>query len=135
MVEADTALPARQCQWRRCNRFARRGQRERERDYAESNNRCRKFHFTNTHTGRRIGNATMPTIAVAATSIGLLTFQRNNTIRLVAAIRAVSQSPIAIFSSNTAAPRIVPIAAAYAPLTKPCTSGLRTMADQDRRNY
>ena len=37
-------------------------------------------YFTNTQSGLRIGNATMPTIAVAATSIGLLTFQRNDAI-------------------------------------------------------
>jgi len=66
----------------------------------------------------------MPTTAVAATSIGLLTFQRNNKIRLTVAIKAVSESPMAIFPSSTAAPRIVPIAAASAPLTKPLTSGI-----------
>src|SRR5713226_2117390 len=86
--------------------------------------RVRGFDYlTNTQSGLRIGKAIIPTIAVAATRIGLLTFQRNNTIRLDSAISAVSQSPIAILPSRSEAPRIVPIAAAYAPLTKPRTSG------------
>src|SRR5437867_6784643 len=80
-------------------------------------------YFTNTHSGLSSGNAMSPMIAVAATSIGLLTFQRNRTTRLPSATNAVSQSPIAIFPSNTHAPRIVPMAAAYAPLMNPCTFG------------
>jgi len=59
--------------------------------------------------------------AVAATKTGLLTFQRTRTIRLTSAINTVSQSPIAIFPSRTQAPNMVPMAAAYAPLTKPFT--------------
>ena len=62
-----------------------------------------------------------PMTAVAVTRIGLLSFQRTNTTRLSTAIKAVSQSPIAIFPNRTEAPRIVPMAAAYAPLTKPLT--------------
>ncbi len=62
-------------------------------------------------------------IAVAATSTGLLTFQRNRATRLPNAMSAVSQSPIAIFPNRTHAPRIVPMAAAYAPLMKPWTFG------------
>ena len=62
-------------------------------------------------------------IAVAATSRGLLTFHRNSTMRLPAATSAVSQSPMAIFPSSTQAPRIVPMAAAYAPLMNPWMFG------------
>src|SRR5262249_36516331 len=54
-------------------------------------------HFTKTHSGLRSGNATSPMIAAAATSSGLLTFQRNKTTRLPTATSAVSQSPMAIF--------------------------------------
>src|SRR5438034_3692757 len=80
-------------------------------------------YFTNTHSGLSSGNAMSPMIAVAATSRGLLTFQRKRTTRLASATSTVSQSPMAIFPSSTQAPRMVPIAAAYAPLMKPCTFG------------
>src|SRR6266849_2182197 len=69
-------------------------------------------YFTKTHSGLSSGNAIRPMIAVAATSRGLLTFQRNKTTRLPSATSVVSQSPIAIFPSRTQAPRIVPMAAA-----------------------
>src|SRR6516165_3670859 len=69
-------------------------------------------YFTNTQAGFSRGNAIIPTAAVAATSRGLLTFQRKSTNKLTSAITAVSQSPMAILPSRTAAPRIVPIAAA-----------------------
>src|SRR2546421_10271833 len=83
----------------------------------------RRAHFTKTHVGRRSGNAINPMSAVAAISAGLLTFQRNRTPRLPSPRSAVSQSPIAIRPSSTLAPRIVPMAAAYAPFTKPWTLG------------
>src|SRR6266481_367041 len=67
-------------------------------------------YFTKTHAGLSSGNAMSPMIAVAATSRGLLTFQRNKTTRLPSATSAVSPSPIAIFPSRTQAPRIVPMA-------------------------
>ena len=69
-------------------------------------------YFTNTHAGCSRGNATNPTMAVAATSTGLLIFHRNSTIKLARATSAVSQSPIAIRPRSTEAPRMVPIAAA-----------------------
>src|SRR5205823_14878331 len=69
-------------------------------------------YFTKTHSGLRSGNAMRPMIAVAATSKGLLTFQRNRTTRLPMATSVVNQSPIAIFPRRTHAPRIVPMAAA-----------------------
>ena len=50
---------------------------------------------------------------------GSLTFERRSTARLISAISTVNQSPIAILPSRMHAPRIVPMAAAYAPLTKP----------------
>src|SRR5712692_4247716 len=80
-------------------------------------------YFTNTQVGWSRGNAMRPMIAVTATSRGLLTFQRNSTTRLASAMSAVSQSPMAILPNNTQAPRMVPMAAAYAPLMKPCTFG------------
>jgi hypothetical protein len=60
-------------------------------------------------------------MAVAATSKGLLIFHLNNTTRLPNAIKVVSQSPMAILPNSTEAPKIVPMAAAQAPLTNPCT--------------
>src|SRR5262249_9663353 len=63
-------------------------------------------YFTKTQSGLRRGKAMRPTIAAAAMSSGLLTFQRNNTTRLTSATSAVSQSPIAIFPSRTHAPRM-----------------------------
>src|SRR5262249_31668163 len=76
--------------------------------------RChdRFSYFTNTHSGLSRGKAMSPMTAVAATSTGLLTFQRNSTTRLPSATRIVSQSPIAIRPRRTQAPRIVPMAAA-----------------------
>src|SRR5437870_8696288 len=81
-------------------------------------------YFTKTHSGLRSGNAMRPMIAVAATSKGLLTFQRNRTTRLPSATSAVSQSPIAIFPTRTPAPKTLPLAAAEAPVMNPCTYGL-----------
>src|SRR5205807_8383935 len=78
-------------------------------------------YFTKTHGGWSNGNAISPIIAAAAMSRGLLTFQRKSTTRLTSVTSAVSQSPIAIRPSSTQAPRMVPIAAPYAPLMKPCT--------------
>src|SRR5438093_4949690 len=57
-------------------------------------------YFTKTHSGLRSGNAMRPMIAVAATSKGLLTFQRNSTTRLPSATSAVSQTPNAILPSS-----------------------------------
>src|SRR5437660_911394 len=71
-----------------------------------------RSYFTKTHSGLSSGNATSPMIAVAATSRGLLTFQRNKTTRLPSATSAVRQSPIEIFPCRTQAPTIVPKAAA-----------------------
>src|SRR6266478_1904421 len=78
-------------------------------------------YFTKTHVGWSSGNAISPITAAAAMSRGLLTFQRNSTTRLTSVTTAVSQSPMAIRPRRTQAPRIVPIAAPYAPLMKPCT--------------
>src|SRR5438093_870731 len=78
-------------------------------------------HFTKTHGGFSSGNAITPMSAVTAIRTGLLTLQRNRTPRLASPTSAVSQSPIAIRPSSTQAPRIVPMAAAYAPFTKPWT--------------
>jgi len=72
----------------------------------------RSCYFTKTHSGLSSGKAMRPIMAVAATSRGLLTFQRNRTTRLLTPTRAVSQSPIAIFPRSTQAPSIVPMAAA-----------------------
>src|SRR5262249_35565340 len=80
-------------------------------------------YFTKTQAGCSSGDATRPIAAGVAMSSGLLTFQRNSTARLTSATSAVSQSPIAMRPSRTQAPRIVPIAAAYAPRMKPCTLG------------
>src|SRR5262249_44412700 len=68
-------------------------------------------YLTITQVGSRIGKAIKPTMAVAAISAGLLTFQRNSTARDATPISAVSQSPMAIFPSRTQAPRMVPMAA------------------------
>ena len=65
--------------------------------------------------------------AVTATSNGLLTFQRNRTTRLPSATRAVNQSPMAIFPSKTHAPRMVPMAAALAPLMTSSRMGMRCL--------
>src|SRR5437773_2746909 len=81
----------------------------------------RLAHFTKTHVGFSSGNAITPMSAVTAIRTGLLTLQRNRTPRLASPTSAVSQSPIAIRPSSTQAPRIVPMAAAYAPFTKPWT--------------
>src|SRR5881409_105206 len=83
----------------------------------------RLAHFTKTHVGFSSGNAITPMSAVTAIRTGLLTLQRNRTPRLPSPTSAVSQSPIAIRPSSTHAPRIVPMAAAYAPFTKPWTLG------------
>src|SRR5215467_7929521 len=80
-------------------------------------------YLTMTQPGCSSGNAMRPTTAVAAISSGLLTFQRNRTASDAAAISAVNQSPMAICPSRMEAPRIVPIAAPYAPLTNPWTLG------------
>src|SRR5262249_46074895 len=72
---------------------------------------CR-IHLTKTHFGSRIGKAMRPTTAVAATSTGLLTWKRKRMTRLASAMRAVSQSPIAMRARSRQAPNIVPIAAA-----------------------
>jgi hypothetical protein len=61
-------------------------------------------YFTNTQAGFSRGSATIPTAAVVATSKGLLIFQRKSTSKLTSAIRTVSQSPMAILPSRTAAP-------------------------------
>src|SRR6516165_9354366 len=59
-------------------------------------------YFTMTQEGCNSGKAISPITAVAATSSGLLTlFQRKRMPRLPAAIRIVSQSPIAILPSRT----------------------------------
>src|SRR6185312_1148849 len=63
-------------------------------------------HLTNTQSGCSRGKPAKPMAAVAATSSGLLTLQRNRTPRLPMAMSAVSQSPMAILPSSTAAPRI-----------------------------
>src|SRR6516162_6142950 len=65
-----------------------------------------------THVGCSSGKAIKPMMPVAAISSGLFTFQRNNTASDTTPMRAVSQSPIAIFPRRMHAPRIVPIAAA-----------------------
>src|ERR1019366_4761408 len=134
--EADAALASWKRQGLRHNCFAGRYQRDRERKDEELQRRCRKLqehvlltlnvtgdYFTNTQVGLSKGKAMIPTAAVAAIKSGLLIFHRKRTTTLIRATIAVSQSPIAIRPSRTDAPRIVPIAAAYAPLTKPLTSG------------
>src|SRR5262249_55058023 len=69
-------------------------------------------YFTKTHVGCRSGKAMSPRTAAAATSAGLLTFQRNSSTRLISATSTVNQSPIAILLNKIHAPRIVPMAAA-----------------------
>src|SRR5438093_4222867 len=61
-------------------------------------------YFTNTHSGLSTGNAMSPMIAVAATSRGLLTFQRNRTMRLHTATSAYRQYQMAITTICTHAP-------------------------------
>src|SRR5262245_17748441 len=61
-------------------------------------------YFNITQFGSRIGKAINPSTAVAAISIGLLTFHRNKTASDPTPMRAVSQSPIAIFLSRTQRP-------------------------------
>jgi hypothetical protein len=78
------------------------------------------------------GNAMIPTAPVAAIKSGLLIVQRKRTTTLNRETFAVSQAPIAFRPSKTDAPLIVPIAAAYAPLTKPLCVRLRAVANQDR---
>jgi hypothetical protein len=54
----------------------------------------------------------------------LLTFHRNRTATDPTPMRIVNQSPMAIRPRRTLAPRMVPIAAAYAPLTNPWTKSV-----------
>src|SRR5215813_10918954 len=59
-------------------------------------------YLTITHAGCSSGNAMRPTTAVTAMSSGLFTFQRNRTASDATAMRAVSQSPMAICSEQDA---------------------------------
>jgi len=71
-----------------------------------------------------------PMMAAAATSNGLLTFQRNKTTRLTSATSAVSQSPMAIRPRRTEAPRMVPMAARTR-LDEPLDVRVRAITHED----